>query len=811
MGNTKFDGGKKSNIIGLGVMIVAAIALILAAGPIRNLVNNMGKTKGEAIYTPGTYTASANGFGGEVKVDVTVSESAIEDIVFTGDGETPTIGGAALETIKAQILGSGEPTFDMVSGATVTSTAVKEALDKAIAMAKGEAAAETTEAAQETEADALSADIVIIGAGGAGMSAAVEASQNGAKNIVILEKMPMTGGNTTRATGGMNAAETTFQEAEGIEDSIELFVEDTMKGGKELNNKELVQVLAENSADAVYWVNDIGGDLSVVGQFGGASVKRIHRPSDTSAVGPMLVKTLNAKLEELDIPVLLNTKAEHIVLDENGAVKAVEAIDENGEAFTINTKTVILATGGFAANSEMVVKYNDKLAGFVTTNHAGATGDGIEMGLEVGAALTDIEQIQTHPTVNPDTTTMYTEGVRGNGAILVNIEGKRFVNELETRDVVSAAILAQPEEKSYLIFDQAVRESLSAIEKYIGQGIVTEAATVEELAEKIGIDAAEFAKTMEAYAGYQAAGKDDDFGRESMELPLNVGPFYAALCKPAVHHTMGGLTINTKAEVLNEAGEAIKGLFAAGEVAGGVHGGNRLGGNAVTDIVVFGRIAGKSAIDYVEANGGQTERTIFVDKTVEEAKPEVEGNFTDGIYTGTGKGNNGDVTVEVEVKDSDIVRIELTKHAETPGIYEKAVEGVIPEIIKKQTTEVDVIAGATNTSNAIKEAVNAALGAGSTEAATETTEAAAFTDGTYTGTAKGNNGDVTVEVVVENGAIKSITVTEQAETPGLYEPAEKSVIAEIIKEQSTDDIDMVAGSTNSSKAIKEAVEAALAQ
>ena len=277
-------------------------------------------------------------------------------------------------------------------------------------------AAETTEAettAAETEAEktgAVQADIVVIGGGGAGMTAAIQAVQDGATDVVVLEKMPVTGGNTTRSTGGLNAAGTKYQEADGIEDSVELFVEDTMKGGKDLNDKELVTVMAENSSDAVDWVNDIGGDLSVVGMFGGASVKRIHRPSDTSAVGPMLMKALNAKAEELGIPVLLETKAEKILLDDKGAVCGVQATDKDGNEMNIDCTAVILATGGFGANSDMVVEYKADLAGFCTTNHPGATGDGIAMAKEVGAAFVDMEQIQTHPTVNPDTTTMYTEG-----------------------------------------------------------------------------------------------------------------------------------------------------------------------------------------------------------------------------------------------------------------------------------------------------------------------------------------------------------------------------------------------------------------
>lgn len=572
-------------------------------------------------------------------------------------------------------------------------------------------AQETTEEESQAEepADNQQADIVVIGAGGAGMTAAIQAVQDGATDVVILEKMPVTGGNTTRSTGGLNAAGTSYQEADGVEDSVELFVEDTMKGGKELNDKELVTVMAENSAGAVDWVNEIGGDLSVVGMFGGASVKRIHRPTDTSAVGPMLVKALNAKTEELGIPVLLETTAEKILVDDSGKVCGVTGTDKDGQEFTIDCTAVVLATGGFGANSDMVVEYKPDLAGFCTTNHAGATGDGIAMAKELGAAFVDMEQIQTHPTVNPDTQTMYTEGVRGNGAILVNKEGKRFCNELETRDVVSAAILEQTDGECYLVFDQAVRESLAAIESYIKAGIVTEADTPEALGEAIGIDGAALAETLKTYAGYKAAGKDEDFGRESMELALDRPKYYAALCAPAIHHTMGGVKINTKTEVLKEDGTAIPGLFAAGEVTGGVHGANRLGGNAVTDIVVFGRIAGTAAEDYVAANGGHTEAEITAEDGGEGAVPTVQGNFKDGVYEGTGKGNNGDITVEVTVEGGNIVSVVLKEHGETEGIYEAAEKGVVEEMIAGQTADVDTVSGATNTSKGIIEAVTAAL------------------------------------------------------------------------------------------------------
>lgn len=541
------------------------------------------------------------------------------------------------------------------------------------------------------------------------MTAAIQAVQDGATDVIVLEKMPITGGNTTRSTGGLNACATEYQAADGIEDSVELFVEDTMKGGKELNDKELVTVMAENSAAAVDWVNEIGGDLSVVGMFGGASVKRIHRPTDTSAVGPMLVKTLNAKMAELNIPVLLETTATQILVDDKGAVSGVVATDKDGKEMTIDCTAVILAAGGFGANAKMVEEYKPDLAGFGTTNHAGATGDGIAMAKELGVAFVDMDQVQTHPTVNPETQTMYTEGVRGNGAILVNKEGKRFVNELETRDVVSAAILEQTDGECYMVFDQAVRDSLSAIESYIKAGIVTEAETPEELGEAVGIDGAALAETLSIYAGYQESGSDADFGRESMEVPLTEPKYYAALCAPAIHHTMGGVKVNTNCEVLKEDGTAVPGLFAAGEITGGVHGANRLGGNAVTDIVVFGRIAGTAAEKYVVDNGGNTEAEITAGSDAAAATPEVQGNYKDGVYEGTGKGNNGDIKVEVTVEGGNITSVVLKEHGETEGIYEAAEKAVVTDIIKTQNAEVDAVSGATNTSNGIMEAVANAI------------------------------------------------------------------------------------------------------
>lgn len=445
-----------------------------------------------------------------------------------------------------------------------------------------------------------SADIIIIGSGGAGLSAAVEAYENGTKNIVVLEKMPIVGGNTNRATGGLNAAGTPQQEKAGIEDSVELMIEDTMKGGYNKNNPELVKVLATNAKESVAFLTKLGADLSDVGRLAGASVNRTHRPTGGAAVGAEIVATLKKAVEDRKIEVKLWNTATEVITDKDGSVSGVKATDKEGKEYTINAKVVIIAAGGFSANEKMVIKYNPNLKGFITTNHAGATGDGIGLGTKLGADLVDMKEIQTHPTVVPEKAIMITEAVRGNGAILINKDGNRFVNELFTRDVVSKAILEQKDKVAYLFFDDGMRESLKATEEYFNMELVTEAGSVSELADTLKIDKNAFESTIKTYNEAVASKKDTEFKREDMPIQLNKGKVYAIEVSPAVHHTMGGLVINTNAQVLNAKGQPIVGLYAAGEVTGGVHGGNRLGGNALADIITYGRIAGKNSSKLVK-------------------------------------------------------------------------------------------------------------------------------------------------------------------------------------------------------------------
>ena len=596
----------------------------------------------------GDFTGTAKGFGGDVSVTLTLTDGAITGCTAEGKDETEGVGSQAIAKMPGAIAESGSIAVDGVSGATITSTAIKEAAAAALTAAglnaddyKIEVKADETKAEDST----VDADVVIVGAGGAGMTAAITAAGEG-KSVVILESQSMVGGNSVRATGGMNAGKTVYQdenefgESAGVEktlktaaekyadnetitalaktvseqwaayqanptgyfDSVELMELDTMIGGKGINDPELVETLCENSADAIDWLDEHGITLHNVSSFGGASVKRIHRPVNaegkTVSVGSYMIPLLQENCEKAGVKMMLDTTATEILTDANGAAVGVKATGASGETVTVNAKAVVLATGGFGANLDMVVKYKPELKGFMTTNAPGIQGQGIEMAQAIGAATVDMDQIQIHPTVEANTAALITEGLRGDGAVLINAEGKRFIDEVGTRDVVSAAEIAQTGSYSWLVVDQAMVDASSVIQGYIKKGYTVTGETYEELGKAMGVDAAAFAETMEKWNGYVEAKNDPDFGRTSFANPLNTAPYYAVKVTAGVHHTMGGLKINANTEVLNEKGEVIPGLFAAGEVTGGVHGANRLGGNAVADFTVFGRIAGAAASDY---------------------------------------------------------------------------------------------------------------------------------------------------------------------------------------------------------------------
>ena len=589
-----------------------------------------------------TFTGDDTGIG-PVTVTLTVEDGQITDVAVTGENETPGFGFEPITegTYAQMILDAQGADIDNISGATVTTNAVIAAAEEAM-IAAGLMAEEVVVV---EDADC---DVVVVGAGGAGMAAALQLADCGVENVILVEKTGSTGGNTSRATGGMNAAaskyqaerewkdattaavEKTIASAEanypqlseltatvkaqleaykanpvGYFDSVELFALDTMVGGKAINNVDLVMTMAAGSAEAIDWLDTKNAGLPNVGSLGGASVMRAHRATvdgtvdgKTTPVGGYLVKQLTAAVDaEAKVDLRINTAATEIVVVD-GKVAGVKVTSPDGD-YTINAKAVILASGGFGADLERVAAYQPSLQGFVTTNAPGITGDGIDMAVAIGAATVDMEQIQIHPSVYTETSSLITEGIRGDGAILVNQAGVRFVDEMGTRDAVSAAELAQEGGYAWTIVDQKMMDASATYAGYYTKGFALMGNTVEELAAAMGTDAAVLQETLDTWNAAVAAQKDEAFGRTSFAQPLDTAPFYAVKVAPGIHHTMGGVKINTAAEVLTEEGLAIPGLYAAGEVTGGVHGANRLGGNAVADIIVYGRIAAKSAAAYI--------------------------------------------------------------------------------------------------------------------------------------------------------------------------------------------------------------------
>ncbi|MCR5526340.1 MAG: flavocytochrome c [Lachnospiraceae bacterium] len=650
----------------IGKRIVAAVVAVAVGGALiwgadhlpqeaASTSSESGAAAAASVEAPAdalTGTGTAQGRNGDVTVEVTADADAIYSITVTEQQETEGIGTPAIEQLPGAIVEGQSLQVDSIAGATLTSEAIKNATKNALDSmgldsSKYDVAPQAAADSEPAEDETLDVDVVVVGGGGAGMTAAITAAENG-KTAVVLESQAMVGGNSVRSTGGMNATKTDLQdknefaEGEGVEktlksaaenyadneeitklaeevkaqwdayqenptgyfDSVELMELDTMVGGKGINNIDLVKALVENSADAIKWLASIDAPLDSVAQFGGASVKRIHRPVDaegkTLSVGAYLIPKLQANLESHGVEIKLNTTAKEIIMNDNGEAVGIVAEGKSGNKITVNAKSVVLATGGFGANSEMVEKYKPEFKGFITTNAPGILGQGIEMAEAVGAATVDMEQIQAHPTVEANTAALITEGLRGDGAILINQEGKRFIDEVATRDVVAGAEIAQTGSKSWLVVDQAMVDASNVIQGYIKNGYTVTGETYEELGDAMGVDSAAFAETMDKWNGYVEAKNDPDFGRTSFASPLNTAPYYAINVTAGVHHTMGGVKIDTKAEVINTDGEVIPGLFAAGEITGGVHGANRLGGNAVADFVVFGRIAGQSASDYVK-------------------------------------------------------------------------------------------------------------------------------------------------------------------------------------------------------------------
>ncbi|MGX7025215.1 flavocytochrome c [Vagococcus hydrophili] len=554
----------------------------------------------------GKFEGEAKGANGLIKVEVTVKKDKIENIKVIESSETDGVSDLALKQIPDAIIKDQGLDVDAVTGASSTSKAVVDAVKNALEKSSVDIAAMSKVKANLPKAKEVSKtdyDVVVIGGGGAGLSAAITAAEKGSE-VVLLEKLPVLGGNTMISGGEMAAPSNWLQKEQGIKDSKDQFYEDIIKGGDAENDPELVRVLADNALSAAEWLRD---DVKVEFEdyllfFGGHSVKRSLVPKDAS--GAELVKKLEKKAKDSGVTLLTNADAKKITAkDGKGDLNQVEAkVNEKDITFSAK-KGIVVASGGFGANLEMRKKYNkDMDEKILSTTSTGSMGDGIVIGEGIGAGTTDMEYIQTYPTCDPETgRLLYVGDVRMEGlSILVNKEGKRFVEELERRDVISKAVTKQSDGHSYMFWDQAAMDKSKVdkthkkeYESLINRGLLVKADTVEEAAKHFEIDAKELQKTVDTYNRYAKDGKDKDFNKRGELVAFGEGPYYIMKSIPAVHHTMGGLTINTKAQLLDGDKKVIPHVYAAGEVTGDVHGTNRLGSDAIADIIVFGRIAGE--------------------------------------------------------------------------------------------------------------------------------------------------------------------------------------------------------------------------
>lgn len=562
-----------------------------------------------AEFKEGTYVGEAKGYRGEIKVEVKTSKNKIEEVKVVKNTDTPIISDAAAKKVPEQIVKYQSLRVDGVSGATGTSRALTSAVRNALKNSGADLkelnkkpVIESKKIVKETQKK----DVVVIGAGGAGLIAAIEAKNNGAQNVIVLEKMAFAGGNTLISGGEYAAPNNWVQVKKGLKDSNDTFYNDMLKGGDNEGNPKLVRVLADNALNGAEWLKDYINMTFEDRQmfFGGHSVERSLVP--LGATGVEMISKLLAKAEELNIPVLYETPAVELIVDK-GRVTGVKALGEDKEYTFLAKDGVILASGGFGSNLEMRVKYNkDVDENILSTNTVGITGDGITMAEKIGAQLEDMPFIQTYPTCDPISgALLYFGDVRLiGGSILINQEGKRFVEELERRDVISMAIKNQTGNAAYQFCDEA-QVKLSGVAEHhademnylFNNKLLVKADTIKEAADFFGIDAAELEKTVEKYNQYAKDGKDLEFNKRGKLTPFEAkGPFYIMKAVPAVHHTMGGVKIDENARVINTKGEIIKGLYGAGEVTGDIHGTNRLGSDAIADITVFGRIAGQNVL-----------------------------------------------------------------------------------------------------------------------------------------------------------------------------------------------------------------------
>ena len=578
-------------------MIKSAVAMVFAAG-----------FAAASMAAPVTAEGTGVGKHGDITVAVTFDAGKIQDIKIVKNAENPILAKKVFTDLKDQVVALSSTDVDLISGATFSAKgfidAVNDAAKKAgVTLAKADKKA-LKKAARELPKTS-NYDVVVIGAGGAGFSAAITAKNAGA-NVVLLEKMPAVGGNSLISGAEMNVAKNWVQPKLGInDDSPELHAQDTFKGGDGKGDMKVINVMTHQALDAAKWCRDYLGvrfEDDNLFFFGGHSRKRALIP--VGHTGTEFIAKFQAKADELGIPVITNMKAEELIKDKDGRVVGVKATMDGSE-YTFNAKGgVVLATGGFGANPEMVKKYNPKIdERFKTTDAPGTTGEALYMAERAGAQLVNMGYIQTYPICDPISGAIeLIADARFDGAIMLNQEGKRFVEELQRRDVLSEAILNQTGRYCWVLWNDkigsisnTVKAHANEYEAFTKQGIMTTCDDLKCIADFTKIPFDQLQKTVKRVSDMAGKGNDKDFNHRAGLMDMQQGKYYVIKAVPSTHHTMGGVRINEKAEALTAEGKVIPGLWAAGEVTGVTHGTNRLGGNAYTDIIVFGRIAGEAA------------------------------------------------------------------------------------------------------------------------------------------------------------------------------------------------------------------------
>ena len=610
-----------------------------------------GKKAAPLALKNGTFEGKAYGNNGWLTVEVNIKDNKITDIKTPGQRETKYLGDTAIREIGKDVLQYQTLNVDNIAGATVTSTALKTAIAQAIEKAGGDIAAFQKPVPEKIKKVAGitkgSADLIIVGAGGAGLSAAVTAKDLGVKNVLVLEKMPVIGGNTLRCASAFNAADPDRQKAlpmtETLKEAVVKAINEkpvseehaklmadvkakyeaylksgsktlfdcpewhalqTYNGGDKVGQIPLIRQYSNNVLDTLHWMQSKGSPvMDRVSQGAGALWQRTHQLDAPAGLG--LIDPLYQAAVKQGVNFKLGMRVQDLILNDKGRVIGVTATDKVGNKYEFTSKDgVILATGGYSQNKEMRQKSAPHLTSeMVSTNQPGATGDGIIIATRHGADTTGMNYVQDYPLATPGTGALQGRARKMSGlddVIDVNKNGERFVKEDARRDEFVAAIKKQPGGVVYDINDSSIVKPLNSfnedVETLVSIGRIYKADSLADLAKQLGMPADKLEATVAEFNKMVEAKKDPKFGRKLFDRPIVKPPFYATPRAPSIHHTMGGLQISTNAQVLDKNGKPIPGLYAAGEVTGGIHGSNRLGGNATADVLTFGRIAAKSAV-----------------------------------------------------------------------------------------------------------------------------------------------------------------------------------------------------------------------